>query len=360
MVEEKGLVTALEVVYQNQPIDLAPTIEEGGEGAVKYSITRRDNQLPFIQIILNDVASFLQCYFDIGLAFDDVEVKFEGETPEEERRIAIKSMKVGKHEEPIFLTFDMLTRAVMASEKGGGPRFEAALISAARSALSEQRFIDSFRYSFLLIDFLYGDGQYQRKSLEDAFKKSIDLRSIIESSLSDLGWVEDNGLSDTSVLLRKKPSVDDVIDHLVNKRGFYFHGNSKRKDAWKPEQQEKAKSLAFLAITIAYMVAQKAAAPMFDEELAKRHFESAKNAGAMIMFQIKYAFRIPGESFARNGQTNIQVPGTKVTPKLAFGVAQHFLQNFEQGQPTAGLDHVECTVQGTEQKVFDIKFYNEI
>jgi hypothetical protein len=359
VIEEEGLVTALEVVYQNQSIDLAPTFEKGSDGAVKYSITRRDVQLPFIQIILNNVTSFLQCYFDIGLAFDDIEVKFEGESPEEEKLIAIKSMKVGKYEEPIFLTFDMLTRALMASEKSDGPRFEAALIYAARSALSEQRFIDSFRYSFLLIESLYGEGRSKMEALKDDLKKSMELRSIIEIVLSDPNLAKGVAQSDTSILLGGKPSVDDVIGHLVDKRGFYFHGNVKRKDAWKPEQQEKAKALAFFTIDIAYLVAQKAAASMFDEKLSKKHFESAQNAGAMIVFQIKYAFRIPGESFSRDGQMNIRVPGTKVTPKLAFGVAQHFLQQFEHSLPTAGLDHAGCEVQGTGQKVFDMKFYNE-
>jgi hypothetical protein len=359
VVEKDGVATALEVIYENQSIDLAPLIEEKDDDVVKYSITGRDDKFPFIEIILNDAASFLQCYYDIRLLFGDVEIQYEGESPEEEERIEVKSMKIGKHEEPIVLTYDMLTRAVMASEKGGGPRFEAALVSAARAAISEQRFIDSFRYSFLLIESLYGEGQFRSAGLKDAFKKSTELRSIIEGALHNDEWVKDKTPSDTANLLSGGPGVDNVIDHLVDKRGLYFHGNIKRKNAWKPEQQEGAKSLAFLTMSIAYLVAQKAAASMFDEELSKKHFESAQNAGAMIVFQIKYAFRIPGESFSRDGQMNIRVPGTKVTPKLSFGVAQHFLRQFEHGLPTAGLDYADCAVQGTGQKVFDMKFYNE-
>lgn len=359
VVEKDGLAIAFEVVYENQSTDLAPFIEKGSDGVAKYSIVGRDTQLPFIKIILNDAASFLQCYYDIRLSFGDVEVKYEGESSEEEGRIAVKSMKVGKHEEPIFLTFDMLTRAVMASEKSGGPRFEAALISAARAAISEQRFIDSFRYSFLLIESLYGEGQFKGAGLKSAFKKNTELRSIIEDAKRDDGWVKDKTPSDTADLLNGNPGVDYVIDHLVDKRGFYFHGNVKRKDAWKPEQQEEAKTLAFFAMSIAYMVAHQAAAAMFHDDLATKHFENAEKVGAVIMLQVKYAFRIPGENFPRDGQMNFRVPGTKVTPKLSFGVAQHFLQQFEHNLPTGWLDHAECAVQGVEQKVFDIKFYNE-
>lgn len=359
VIEENGFVAAVEIVYHNQSTDLSPTIEQLGEGEIKCSITGRDDHLPFIRIILNDAMSFLQCYFGIGLSLDDVDVKYEGESPEEEDRIAVKSMKVGKYEQPLFLTFDMLTRAVMASEKGAGPKFESALISAARDALSEQRFIDSFRYSFLLIEFIYGNGQFKGSGLKDALRSSPKLRSIIERILVEDEWVKDEIPSDTLTILSGSPSVDDLISHFVDKRGFYFHGNIKRKDTWKPEQQGEAKVLAFVAIDIVSSVAQQAAITMFDETLNKRHFEYAKKAGALIVFQVKYAFRIPGESFSHDGQLNIQVPGTKVTPKVAFGVAQHFLQHFEHQLPTAGLDHVECTVQGNGQKVFDMKFHNE-
>jgi len=359
VVEKDGLAIAFEVVYENQSTDLAPVIEKGSDGVAKYSIIGRDAQLPFIKIILNDAASFLQCYCDIRLSFGDVEVKYEGESLGEEERIAVKSMKVGKHEEPISLTFDMLTRAVMASEKSGGPRFEVALISAARAAISEQRFIDSFRYSFLLIESLYGEGQFRGAGLKGAFKKNTELRSIIEGVQRDHDWMKGETPSDTADLLNGNHGVDHVIDHLVDKRGFYFHGNVKRKDAWKPEQQEEAKTLAFFSMSIAYMVAHQAAAAMFHDDLAAKHFENAEKVGAVIMLQIKYDFKIPGENFLRDGQMNFHVAGTKVTPKLAFGVAQNFLQQFEHNLPTASLDQAECMVQGTEQKVFDIKFYNE-
>lgn len=359
VVEEKGLVKALEVVFSNQSIDLAPSIQEGGSGPAKFSIEGHDSLLPTVQSVLDGAVSFLECYSDIGLATNEIEAKYEGESAEEEARIHIKSMRVGTHEHSSFLTFDMFTRAIMAAQKGPGPKFEVALISSARNAISSQRFIDSFRYSFLLIEFMYGDGQFKSASLKEAFKKSVELRAIIEEALVEVLIPPRAHASDTLNLLRSNPSVDTLIDHLVDKRGFYFHGNIQRKDTWKPEQQEEAQVLALITVNVASSVAMRATAPMFDAELNKTHLEYARQAGAMLVFQIKYTFTIPGEKLPYENQMNIEAPGTKVAPRMAFNIAQHFMKAFERQLPTAGLEHAECIVQGTAEKVFDIKFYVE-
>lgn len=357
IVEDGGLAKALEIVFHNQRVELAPTIRELESGPAKYAIEAHDHLMSMVQHTLDQAMSFLQCYYDIGLAIDEMEAKYEGESPAEEESIAVKSMRAGKQEHTHWVTFDMLTRAIMAAEQGPGPKFEAALLSSARDALFRQRFIDSFRYSFLLTEFMYGGGQFKSVSLKAALKQSSELRRAIEAVLKGRIRLPDPESSDTATLLAANPSVDDLIDHLVDKRGFYFHGNIKRKDTWKPEQQEQAKSLAFVAIDIASTVAQQAAAPMFDETLNQRYFEYAKKAGAKIVLQVDCKFKLPEENISRGHQINFTTPGTKVTPKLAQGIAKQFLEIFEQQYPTAGLESIECVIQGTQEKAFEMKFY---
>lgn len=359
VVEEKGLVKALEVVFSNQSIQLAPTIRMLDSGPAKHAIEGHDHLLPSIRNVLEEAMSFLECYSDIGLASDEIEAKYEGESPEEEAKIQVKAMRLGSHELVSFLTFDMFTRAIMAAQKGAGPKFEVALISSARNALSSQRFIDSFRYSFLLIEFMYGGGQFKSASLKEAFKKSVELRSIIEEALVGTMTPSRAHASDTLNLLKSNPTVDVLIDHLVDKRGFYFHGNINRKDTWKPEQQDEAQVLALMTINIASSIAMRESAPMFDAKLNQKHVECARKVGAMIVFQVKYTFTIPGEKLPYDKQVSIEAPGTKVTPRVAFDIAQRFMKAFEHDLPTAGLEHAECIIQGTAEKVFDIKFYVE-
>lgn len=357
VLEEAGLARALEIVFHNQPIELAPVIQELESGPAKFSIEAHDHLISLVRHTFEQAMSFLQCYYDIGLATDEIEAKYESENAAEEGRIAVKSMRVGKQEHTHWVTFDMLTRAVMAAEQGPGPKFETALLSSARDALFRQRFIDSFRYSFLLIEFIYGEGQFKGAGLKAALKQNSELRKIIEATLAERIQAWDVEASDTMALLKGNPSADTIIDHLVDKRGFYFHGNIKRRDTWKPEQQDQAKSLAILVIDIASTVAQQAATAMFDDNLNHKHLEYADRAGAKIVLEVKFTFKVPGENFSRDNQVTFTAPGTKLTPRLVQGVAKQFLELFEREQPTAGLERVDCTIQGTQEKAFEMKFY---
>lgn len=359
VIEENGRAKALEIAFTDQPLTFAPHIEKLTEGAAKISITGRDQQIAFVKRQLDDAMAFLHCFHDIDLETNEIEAKYEGETPEEEQLISVKAMSMAKHKPPLPLTFDMLTRAIMAAENSAGPKFEATLASTARKALSEQQFINSFRYSFLLIESLYGEGQFKSAGLKSTLKGNTGFVEIVKAALKDRIKPRPEHTSDTSTLLAGTPIADDVIDHLVDKRGFYFHGNVKRRDAWKPEEQGAAEALALLAISIAQDIAQQAAAPMFEESYAKRHFADAKKAGAEIVFQIKFKFREPEEKFQREHQMNFQMPGTKVTPRMALTVAQAFFQNFEHNLPVAALESAECTVQGSGEKVFDIQFHSK-
>src|SRR5690606_13488244 len=63
------------------------------------------------------------------------------------------------------------------------------------------------------------------------------------------------------------------------------------------------------------------------------------------------------EKFDREHQININMPGTKVTPRSVFTAAQHFLQAFQHNQPVSALREAECLVQGSREKVFNLTFH---
>lgn len=357
IIEENGYAKAVELTFKNQPLEYAPSFQKPDPEEAMTTIAGHDHRMIFVKRQLEDAATFLECFHDIELITEEIEARYEGETPEEETRLSIKSISTERHDSALPLSFDMLTRALMAAEKYDGPRFEVAFVKSARKMLEAQEFINSFRNSFLLIESLYGNGQFKTPSLQAALKSNQEFRAIVELAIKDMIPAKNDHNSDTAKLLMTKPEMDDVINHLVEKRGFYFHGNIKRKDTWKPDEQDAAESLALLAIGIATTISMKAADPMFVSEIEKLHFENAMHAGAKIVFEIKFKFREPEEAFDRQHQINITMPGTKATPRTAFAVAQHFLNVFQHNQPVSALCGAECSVQGTGEKVFTLTFH---
>lgn len=357
IVEDRGKAKALEIVFSGQPVTFAPLVAQLTDGPAKASITTRGPQIAFVKQRLDDAMPFLQCYFNIDLAMGDIEARYEGETPEEEEQIHLKSMATSTTPSKVRLSFDMLTRAIMAAEAGTTPIFEATLANTARNARFEGRHIDAFRYAFLLIEALYGDGKFRKEALKEALNGSDEFVEFIDAVLKDQPILQGSRPSETRTLLSGAPDAAAVIDHLVEKRGIYFHGNAKRKGTWKPHAQDEAEDLAVLAILIVQQITGKAAAHLFDPTHDKRHFEDAKKAGAVIVYNIKFKYRQPEEVLLTEKQFNMTVPGTKVTPDSAFYVAKQFLDQFEHNLPVAHLSSAECVVKETGQPVFDLKFH---
>jgi len=355
-IEIEGKVDAFEITIKNQPVAYAmqfiPAYDEN-----MATITHTDPLLAPIQNQLNAAMSFLHCYFSVDLKVDDYEVRYEAETPDEEGKIPIPMMKTEQHEPPLPLPFDMLTRAIMAAESSSGPQFEATLTSSARASIAEGRHIDSFRYSFLLIESIYGGGQFKTAALKSTLKENHSFREIVRLAISDRVKPHKNKTSDTEALLSQNSSIDSVIDHLVDKRGFYFHGNIKRKNSWKPSNQTEAESLANLAVGIAQLISHEAATPMFDDAYGKRHFKNAKIAGAIIVFEIKFKYKNPEESFSRDHVLEISVPGTKPTSQNSIYILEQFVEHFKHNLPASGLDEAICRVKDSPNVVFEIKMH---
>lgn len=350
-------VIAFEITFSGQPVHLAPAVETHEEGDVKFTITGRDTLLPFVKMHLEEAFTYLQCYFDIEILINEIETRYIGEMEEEEKQIKIKSFKSEREKRPSMVPYDLFTRAIMVAEIAKAPRLEANLSRMARTEMLQERYIDSFRYSFLLIEFLYGNGKFKADQLKAALKASTEFISIVTKALKESISPKHPRNSDTEKLLSAFPKAEAVIDHLVEKRGFYFHGNVKRKNAWRPHEQETAEALCLLSLNIAMLISHAAAAPMFDYSLSQRHFDNAKRVGAIMTMNINFRFHDPTDNFTKSENVNIDTPGTKVTPKMAVDVAKHFLNQFKDMAPVADLRSVTCTVAGTGQKVFDMEFH---
>ncbi len=357
VVEKEGVAEALEIVFDNQPVDTAPVFVPLASGDVKYEMRGRDHQLLQVRVILEQAMAFLQCYSGVGLLMDHIRADFEAETEDERPLIQVSSVAMGKQPVTHRIDFSMFTRAAMAAEEGPGPVFESTLLSSAREALAQQRFIDSFRYSFLLIEFLFGEGKFKNDGLKKVLKDNAAFVALVDRVLSAGSDEQDGGPSEAATLLASNTDAAQVIDHLVDQRGFYFHGNIKRRDTWKPDCQQGAKRLAFLAISIAFAVAHEAAAAMFDERFTKRHVDHAYKAGARIVLNVDSVFVTPEDGVTRNDRFRFNCPGTKITAKLAQGVAREFFAQFEHRQPTAALRTVTAVAEGTGEEAFEMNFY---
>ncbi len=357
IIDDEGHTKAVEITFENQPSNYSPDFSKNSDGVIAATLTHRDMRLHPTKVQLDNAISFLECMFDIDLVTDEILAEYEAETEKEVEEIVVSKIASEPNEPLLPLSFDFLTRALMAAQNSEGPSFESTLIRSARKATAKKAYIDSFRYSFLLIEATFGGGNFKTAGLKNSLKSSENFREIVTSVLMENFPIGEDQNSPTAVFIKSRPSIDEVIDHLVDFRGFYFHGNMKRKNAWRPDDQSQAESLAHLAASIALNLSMQATKALFSPEFERQHFDDAKRAGAIIVFQVHYNFREPDENFDRTLELRFSIPGTKPTSRSAFYIFQNFFSAFQSRHPLAELKSANCKMVETGQQIFDLKFY---
>ena len=76
-----------------------------------------------------------------------------------------------------------------------------------------------------------------------------------------------------------------------------------------------------------------------------------------MTIKVNYRFREQGETFDRKGTINMNVPGTRITPKLAVYVASEFLKEVPGLVPSADIKSAKCIDARTGNVVFEIKIH---
>jgi hypothetical protein len=358
MIAQGETVTALEFTFAGQPVTIAPTVSPIATGPATQSITIND---PVHAALVDKVAngiSLLGALFALELDCQRSEAEYIAETDAERDQIAIHSFSYGtRADEPLNLTYDFVTRAMMAAEQplSNDHRLFAALHSASREATKQARYIDSFRYSFLLLDALFSHGQFKKAALEKAFEASTVLMTAIKTAVAK--YREDNGRrpTGTGIFLRSSPSPQQVSKYLIERRGHYFHGNQLKPAAWQPHKQEEARDLAHLCIGICFELSGRFSEPIFAEENSRRHFSEAKASGAIMTMIVDYTFRHEGKEQDQKDRLSINMPGTKVTRLMATEAAKQFLIIFTEEHPERSLMHVLGRNAVNGESIFEIK-----
>ncbi len=360
LIESDGLVSGVKISFENQSVDLAPELTKLDQGEIKANITFRDGALhKGVEQKLHQALSFVQCFFPIELALGAVKTEFEAESDAEKDSIELHEFSRRNQTSTTEISFDMISRAMWASDAGHDASFIASLNVQARNSLSEERYINSFRYSFMAIEAEYGNGQFKSDKLKAALKTSLSFKRVLTSGVEYSRSMPSRNKSPSDEIV-KGGDIDSIIDHIVDRRGHYFHGNRKKRDAWCPNEQGEAEALAILGVNVLSAMAGEHAAPMFDEGLSKRHYDEAVRSGAQVALVVIFHYKRRDMPFLDRRQLRMNYPGNKPSPLMAMDALKNFLSEFEKGDPLSELVDAKCIDQATGREVFKIGIPNDI
>lgn len=284
-------VTHVVVTFADQSLELAPKMLTPDEEGIAAHIVMRDRIRDTAVQIVKRFESYLRIHHTVKIDTRNVDVEFVPKNDDERRDIKVFNFSTSSSPAKSRATFSMIAQAFFASESEDDPSFVTSFLQLAREGSLERRYIDSFRYCFLLVESLYGNGKFKTSQLVDAMMSHTEFKDLITRTIND--FLTDN-LHQGSVareLVESHRDAKTMIEYLIDRRGHYFHGNIKRTDVWRPDQQEEAEDLSEFTMLLALAVADSMAAAMFSPEIGRRYFDNAVQFGAIMTVLIRYRTR---------------------------------------------------------------------
>lgn len=349
-----GAATALILLFRNQSTDLAPSIEQL-DGPVKAQITIKGGLEAIGRQIAQRFSDYINLYFVVPIDLKSMEAEYIPADEAERAAIGLYSFKSKKERQNPPLPFDMMAQAFFAVESQDDPSFASHMTRLAREALINQQDIDAFRYGFLLIEALYGNGKFQTRDLVRELLDNADFRPMVEQTIHDIQHDPVHRASVAKATVAEHHTAEALIKYLIDRRGFYFHGNLKRKDAWRPDKASEARPVAEIVVDLAGQISASYSAAMFGDEINTRFMNNAKAKGAVMTIQVQFNF-IDDRGTPRSGAMEFEVPGTKATSHLAIKSTGHFLHWAESELNGETLQSARGVIKETGEEVFRAQF----
>lgn len=349
-----GAATALVLLFRNQPTEMAPSIDKLN-GPIKAQINIKGGIESIGQQIAQRFSDYINLYFVVPIDLKAMEAEYIPTDDAERAAMQMFSFKSKMEQQNPPLPFDLMAQAFYAVESDEDPSFASHMTQLTREALIAGQDIDAFRYGFLLIEALYGNGKFQTRDLVRELLDSADFRPMIERTIAAIQHDPVHRDSVAKATIAKHGTAEALIKHLVDRRGFYFHGNLKRKDAWRPDKASEARPIAEIVVDLAGQIAASYGSAMFGANVNTRYMSNARSQGAMMTIQVQFHF-VDNNGIRRTGSIEFDAPGTRATSNLAIKVNGHFLQWAETELRGETLVSARGVVKETGVEVFRTQF----
>jgi hypothetical protein len=266
------LITHLIVtVPANQADDIPLVIESPGSG-VKANIKIPAPCFLFVQKEVRAIEVLLSVFGLHSIDLNNFETEWISENDEEKNKLKISHFEtyrgVMKTNEIPFLPFEILARSIITAADAADVEVSLSFFRKGSIDMSEERYIEAFYDYYFFLESFFGEGKTKNHAVQEAFKKSEPLKVCIDNILRgpDSKLMARNNQNARFREKFKTKTTDEIIDHIVNLRGYLHHHSAKRKDGWHPEDHGRFELDALLLHNIAYRIAMDTVIPCIYQE----------------------------------------------------------------------------------------------
>ena len=334
----------------------APDIFRVKDGINKGGIYRWSEMMMFY----GRLRSYLQCVSEIDFDPSEVSIDHIGETEEEKKQYPMCKMVMPTRKDRTaknIIDPEILAATVFAScnDDTQAPHFIGELKRMSRRSKREGRYVDSFRYDFLIMETLYGKGQFKTKQLADAMKSEKNFLDILQIAKKQTSITSETPRDETETLICSSCSSEDLVDHIIKMRGYYFHGRKRmiaRRD-WRLD--DKARTLCIFSNSTTDMVLQELTSHIYEDGSGKQYEECAKTQGMVTILELDVLLWLALEKRSRQDKIHEEVIGDVSSSRNRIKWAMSILERLKYNEDQPKLESLVGKDQESGQELFMIR-----
>lgn len=251
----------LSLTVPNFPDTSLPKMIKNEHGNAKFTITAPED--PFWDDLLADIRTIEGglCLWGIDeINVDECKTEYIPENEHEKEKIQIFSHSKKPDDSPPkdlpYSPLDMFVRTVLALSDLKASEVPMNFYRRGRQDVYYERYVEAIYDLYFFLEFLFAVGKFKKDDVKEKFLKSNDLVEAImkiKGTPDPLIALNPFHLKEYQEKYRNK-SVEEIIKHIVQLRGYLHHYNPKRKDMWHPARQRDYKVDALTILQICHEI----------------------------------------------------------------------------------------------------------
>lgn len=260
--KKDGIVNELSVtVPANNPEDL-PSIIQTPESRSKMTIHVPSPLYLLVKREVRAIEGSLALFGIESINVNSSKTEWLPENEEDKAKLQLFNFKSERGQVDVSklpnIPFDIIARAIICADDIAEIESQLAFCRKGIIDRTEERYIEAIYDFYFFLESLFAQGKTKNHRVKESFKSSKELRECIEEVFKDPSYISLRR-SDIERFMGKygHMSIDDIIDHMVELRGFLHHHTPNRKDAWHPEEHKRYEIECNLFGAVAFCVAMR-------------------------------------------------------------------------------------------------------
>lgn len=265
---KEGKITAIEIF---EPTDLSQLPQVIGENGKIKSINIRGDSILSIRPHLRLAEGILSVFGARSINTDKYTIKWIPANDEEKQLLELYEFTF-THENPDdhkeAIPFSLVAQSFIAGFKNNNYEVALSFFRKGKIDMISRAYIDTFYDFYFVLEALFGKGKTKNAHIEKNLLSSDTLSTAISKAKQKTNLISHVSTELNDPFNYINSSFEDIVKHIVSRRGFLHHHNPEHPKAWSPDaQKEYHLDAAFLMETTYHLIWDKVVSYIYDDKV---------------------------------------------------------------------------------------------